>query len=991
MTRRLLALLIVVCSTLSVVAPVGAQGPPTDAQLLRELGAQRVVRHPDSGRIRLLGASPQRPMPRVAAIPSSASPERAARGFMQRYGQLFGVSRQPADLRVIKDRAASEGRALVRFQQLHRGVPVIGAELNVQLDSARNVLVANGEASPNLTIDVQPLTTAANARSSALSATTKAHRLPQGRLSATIPQLWVYDPARLGIPDRHGVRLVWRSEVTAGPLDPIRELVLVDAKAGGIVLHFNQVADAKTRYICDRNNVKGAAATCTSGYIRSEGQAAVAGRNEVNRAYDHSGTVYDWYRAMFGRDSLDAHGMALRSTVRYCPPLSEYEYACTQADPYPNAFWNGQNMVYGDGFAAADDVVGHELTHGVTNFESNLFYYFQSGAINEALSDIFGELIDQYRDHGTYDDDSAAAKWYMGEDAPPVFGPSPYRGALRSMADPTLFEAPDSMTSPYYQSLPPEEPGFDNGGVHTNSGVANKAAYLMAQGGTFNGSTVTALGNTKTAHIWYEVETNLLTSGSDYADLAAALEQACYSLTGIAAITAANCVEVSDAVAATEMRLQPTDPIAQAPEAPVCDTGAPKNTYFEDVPSVAGVSDWSITSLSGNPQWHVVEAYATSGSLAFTADDAATTTDSAIQMVSGVVIPANAFLHFRHAFETENYYNFSTGGYDAYDAGIVEYSTNGGTSWSDLSSLFTDNGYNVRLDPNHVSDNPLGFNRMVFGSFSSGYMSSRANLSGLAGQTVKFRWRFASDSSTPWWLGWLVDDIRIYTCVTGSDVAVSAASDTPDPLKVGEAQTLNATIKNNGPAAATGTSIRFLLTSNQAFLSGPAGCTLSGGSAITGGKLGGTVICTTGTLASGATAARAIKVGVVGAAKLRVKISALTTSSDSKATNNVRYVETVATYPAGQTTKCTIIGNSLANTLNGTSAANTLCGFAGNDTINGLAGNDTLNGGSGADNLNGGDGNDKLFGLTGVDNFNGGTGTDSCPDAVAGEPKVSCP
>ena len=102
-----------------------------------------------------------------------------------------------------------------------------------------------------------------------------------------------------------------------------------------------------------------------------------------------------------------ALGMTLVSTTRYCPNSSH----C----PYANAFWNGDQMVYGAGFASADDVVGHELTHGVTESTSNLFYYYQSGAINESFSDVWGEFIDQTNGAGT---DTARVKWLIGEDIP---------------------------------------------------------------------------------------------------------------------------------------------------------------------------------------------------------------------------------------------------------------------------------------------------------------------------------------------------------------------------------------------------------------------------------------------------------------------------------------------------------------------------------------------------------------------------------------------
>src|SRR4029079_8317552 len=177
-------------------------------------------------------------------------------------------------------------------------------------------------------------------------------------------------------------------------------------------------------------------------------------------------------------------------------------------------------------------------THGVTQHESNLFYYYQSGAINESFSDLWGEYYDQTNGLGN---DTAAVKWQIGEDISGL-------GVIRSMNDPSAFGDPDKMSSPNY-----DEAEDDNGGVHHNSGINSKAVSLMVDGGSFNGKTVTALGWTKTAAIYYEVNTNLLPSGADYSDLYYALQQACANLIGQKGITAANCAEVKDAVDAVEM------------------------------------------------------------------------------------------------------------------------------------------------------------------------------------------------------------------------------------------------------------------------------------------------------------------------------------------------------------------------------------------------------------------------------------------------------
>jgi hypothetical protein len=236
--------------------------------------------------------------------------------------------------------------------------------------------------------------------------------------------------------------------------------------------------------------------------------------------------------------------MLLVSTTRYCP---DDFFNC----PYQNAFWEGTQMVYGDGFASADDVVAHEMTHGVTEHESNLIYLNQSGAINESFSDIWGEFVDLTNGKGN---DDPSVRWKVGEDLPPEIG------AIRDMRDPTVFGDPDRMLSPNYWQFQ-----CDSGGVHINSGIGYMAAYLMTDGGSFNGKTVTGIGITKVAKIFYEAQTNLLTTASDYNDLAVALQQACINLTGTDGITAADCQEVANAIIATEMDQTPPTNVLKNP------------------------------------------------------------------------------------------------------------------------------------------------------------------------------------------------------------------------------------------------------------------------------------------------------------------------------------------------------------------------------------------------------------------------------------------
>ena len=178
-------------------------------------------------------------------------------------------------------------------------------------------------------------------------------------------------------------------------------------------------------------------------------------------------------------------------------------------------------MVYGDGdgttfisLSGGLDVVAHELTHAVTSSSSNLVYQNESGALNEAISDIFGTLVEFYKNNNP--------DYLIGED---IYTPGTANDALRSMSDPTKYGDPDHYSKRYTGTS-------DNGGVHTNSGIINKAAYLLAAGGTHYGVTVTGIGNDKVGAIYYRANTVYLTSSSTFSQARAALVQAAADLYG---------------------------------------------------------------------------------------------------------------------------------------------------------------------------------------------------------------------------------------------------------------------------------------------------------------------------------------------------------------------------------------------------------------------------------------------------------------------------
>ena len=622
----------------------------------------------------------------------------------------------------------------------------------VRMNDLLDVTGANGEVSSNLNLSVTPIITAAEARQTAITLINKHHTnsvFNNLNTTSSKPALWIYNPSLIS-KGQDVNKLVWKMEVTAQQGE-IKEFVMIDAHTGAVALHYSLIMSAKNREIYDNENISARTLPGVA-VVRAEGGAAHAVQ-DVNDAYDYSGDTYDFYFVNHGRDSLNNAGMTLTSTVRHCDP----NFGC----PMQNAFWNGAQMAYGEGFAV-DDVVAHELTHAVTQFTSNLAYLNESGAINESFSDVWGEFIDLGNGAGN---DTAGVRWQLGEDIPGGIG------AIRNLQDPTLFNDPDKISSPNYYCG-----SADNGGVHTNSGVNNKAAYLMADGDTFNGVTVAGIGIIKTAKIYYEAQTNVLTSGTTYPNLHDALITACNTLVGTDGITTADCSSVSDAVTAVEMNVQPC---VMTP-APVCPVGTTPNDLLTD-DFESGLGAWTHLADQGIDVWSLGTTNPQAGSNHIHGDNINSISDSHIKNNTAVALPANAYLRFDHFYDFE----------DSYDGGVIEYSTDDGASWNDGGSVILENGYTGTIDSGF--SNPLA-GRAAFVSDTSGsYISTRADLSTLAGQNVKFRFRIGTDSnvSNP---GWDIDNVRIYTC--GSVVEPEITSPATGSTLAGVTEVFNWT--NNG-------------------------------------------------------------------------------------------------------------------------------------------------------------------------------------------------
>ena len=718
-----------------------------------------IERSSETGELSAIATDPGATIPAPAGLAESAGARQTALAYADAYGPRFGVAGGAEELEVSAVQPGVAGGKTVRLSQQIAGLPVIGGGLQVNLDDEGALRSITGEAEPDAPAVEQPTISAEEAAATALASVSRSHGIALGELEATTPALSILDQRIMGGPpgaaDAAGPQLVWQLEVgDKGAVQTVRDFVAVDARVGAIAVQFPEIEAALNRVVCNANQVRLARVPCTAPFARVEGGAAT-GDADIDLAYQYAGDTYNLYSSL-GRDSIDGAGMQIKSTVKYCPapPDSGDPPNC----PYQNAFWNGQQMVYGTGFAAADDVVGHELTHGVTEFSSHLFYYYQSGAINESLSDVFGELMDQTNGSGN---DTAAVKWKIGEDLPVV-------GAIRDMSNPPLFGDPDKTSSPQYDFDP--ETNFDigdNGGVHGNSGVNNKAAFLISDGGSFNGQTVTGIGAAKTERIYYRANVALLGSASDYQDLAIALRQSCSDFVTAAAggITGADCSQVNKAILATEMDRPPTAAPATT-RMPACDE--PGDTapalYTESFENSAEViANWAPTQETGTAEWYYPPennpyfdaTYATSGTENLWGFDQPAISDTAVEMMRDVRIPlGDGRLRFNHSF------GFDTEAGTKYDGGLLEYSTDGGANWKDAGSLITANGYTGAIASN--SDNPLA-GRVMWTGESAGYRTVQVNLTPLAGKVVRFRFRMATDSQVPD-NGWFIDDFQIYRC-----------------------------------------------------------------------------------------------------------------------------------------------------------------------------------------------------------------------------------
>jgi Zn-dependent metalloprotease len=433
------------------------------------------------------------------------------------------------DFRLSGTQVDSLGQLHVKLQQTYRGLPVVGAEYIIHVDRNLNVVAMNGRLAIGDDVKLPK-----NPTIDPYGAISKATSQLEGASNASI-----VDKPTLSyvINEKSQAFLAWTAKVSYKDSEgPQLTQVYADAGSGtgDLVLADNLYRRLKNRKVYSANNGTALPGTL----LWSEGGTQTSDTT-AQAAFNYAGNVYDYYKNVFNRDSYDNAGAAIISSVHY-------------RTSYNNAFWNGSQMVYGDGdgtqfgpLSKALDVDAHELTHAVTERTANLVYSNESGALNEATSDILGNSCEAYSKSGGVPN---ANTWLVGED---ITTPGTAGDALRYMNDPARAGDIDYYPTRYTGTA-------DHGGVHTNSGIANLAYYMMVMGGTHPRAkttiNVTPLSATPATsldmaqRIWYRALTTYWTSSTGFSGARTGTVQAATDLYGAAA--AASVTAAWDAVGA---------------------------------------------------------------------------------------------------------------------------------------------------------------------------------------------------------------------------------------------------------------------------------------------------------------------------------------------------------------------------------------------------------------------------------------------------------
>ncbi len=444
-----------------------------------------------------------------------------------------------AEFRVIGAEADDLGLTHLRLNQMHNNVKVFGSQLITHLDES-SVREVSGRTFDDARIDTTPAIDSAAAIEAAkteLGYTGEFAEAPKAELVILPHAISQGEGAK-------GATLVFRVElrIEDGTDATAHHQYFVNALDGQIVWHYNSLTNGlgHSLYVGDvaiatkhsvinfppplpdlpvysmedasrgnmqtrdMNNGASGNGTLFSQLLSDVWGDGTTGNDKSAAVDAHFGAMktWDYYLNVFGRAGIDGAGYQVISRVHF-------------GSNYNNAFWNGSVMTYGDGNGVtfsplvSVDVVGHEITHGLTQKTANLIYARESGAMNESFSDIFGAAVEFYS--------KKSPDFLIGEDC---YTPATPGDALRSMSNPPAYGDPDHYDNRLYPGACTPGPTNDNCGVHSNSGIQNKAFYLLAQGGVHpvSGVAVTGIGRRSAERIFYRALTLYLFPSANFTD-----------------------------------------------------------------------------------------------------------------------------------------------------------------------------------------------------------------------------------------------------------------------------------------------------------------------------------------------------------------------------------------------------------------------------------------------------------------------------------------
>lgn len=707
----------------------------------------------------------------------SNTPESISEAFFQDYGGIFGIKNLRTELYYTGTQKDSTGMSHVNFDQTYRGLKVFGAEIKAHVNEAGQLMVVNGTFIPDVTISPTPSMTASQAAARAIERVANrpepdqkisTRKVIPSELRASENELMIYRTGLLrGVEGWNA--LAYAVTVTNG--SDIQEQVMVDANSGAILERIPLIHPILHRRLYEKNQ---------KNQVWNEGDDFPGSLSADQQSIlEASKASYNFFANAFGRDSYDAKGAEMQS-VNNDPRIF-----C------PNANWNRETTNYCDGLAN-DDVVAHEWGHAYSQYTHNLIYLWQSGALNESYSDIWGETIDQMNMTSTDVDnpredtgcaDGKSTRWLLAEDSTSL-------GTLRDMWNPNCYNHPAKVSDKrYICSL-----ANDGGGVHYNSGIPNHGYALLVDGGKYNDHTIPSIGNVKAAHIYWRAQQAYQVKTSGFADHADALQAACTDLIGQdleglsigdpvgpsgMTISAEDCAAVQEMTLAVELRNPPEQcdfkPLLKPEPPKICD-GTKKNpeVLFSD-DFEAGMDQWTLSHESPNTKWKERDWMLASklpqkrtGSALYGATPdigqcGGDEDESSVMRAESPEVEVTSAAELRVSFD--HYISSEYG----FDGGNVEYSVNGAAYKLLPTSTFIYNAYNKKLE---ITDNtnPLkgqsSFTGTDGGVLTGSWGRSIVDLKSLkikAGDKIRFRFNIGTDGCAGL-DGWYVDDVTLVSC-----------------------------------------------------------------------------------------------------------------------------------------------------------------------------------------------------------------------------------